>query len=237
MLRKMNIKGIGPGTVDRMEDVGMIDSPASIFKLSADDLVKHAGLGVKQAQNIVDALSHVELTPAQRLATLGIEGWGVRMFNKLFDTSTITYADLAYGELSDDTYEILVGIPGIGHKKALALCNGIIHNRELLYQIAAYTTVKAEPDVSNVEQLEDDQDIHGKTFCVTGKFEKGTRDDIHTIIRRYGGKPVDSVTAKTDYLLIADVSSTSSKAKAARKHGVTLIDEVDFIKMFKLDCV
>ena len=62
----------------------------------------------------------------------------------------------------------------------------------------------------------------GKVFVLTGKMEH-PRSYYVDKIEAAGGKEGSAVNSKTDYLVIADVNSQSSKAKKARELGTKLI--------------
>jgi DNA ligase (NAD+) len=51
------------------------------------------------------------------------------------------------------------------------------------------------------------------------------------LVEKNGGIVHESMKKDTDYLVLADVNSTSSKAVKARKQGTTLMSEDDFVKM------
>ena len=51
------------------------------------------------------------------------------------------------------------------------------------------------------------------------------------MVEANGGEVKTSVSKGTNYLVIADANSTSTKAEKARKLGTKLISEDDFIKM------
>ena len=74
--------------------------------------------------------------------------------------------------------------------------------------------------------------IAGKTFVVTGKvFHFSNRDELKEFIADRGGKVTGSVSAKTDYLINNDVTSTSSKNKKAAQLGIPILSEEDFLKL------
>ena len=74
--------------------------------------------------------------------------------------------------------------------------------------------------------------IAGKTFVVTGKvFHFANRDALKEYIADRGGKVTGSVSAKTDYLINNDVTSTSSKNKKAAQLGIPILSEEDFLKL------
>lgn len=83
-------------------------------------------------------------------------------------------------------------------------------------------------------------EFDGKTFCITGILKHETKDKLKEKIEALGGLPVDSVTKKTDYLIVADNENPAwafscygrkvEKAVNMRKEGhrITLIHEFDF---------
>ncbi|WP_456312472.1 BRCT domain-containing protein [Pseudomonas shirazensis] len=79
-----------------------------------------------------------------------------------------------------------------------------------------------------------------KTFCITGVLKRGNRENLHDYIIKLGGIPIETVTKKTDYLIIGDNGNPAwafscygrkvEKALTMRKEGHTimLIHEFDF---------
>ncbi|CAA9201261.1 BRCT domain-containing protein [Flavobacterium collinsii] len=82
--------------------------------------------------------------------------------------------------------------------------------------------------------------FEGKTFCITGVLQRGNRENLHKDIIKFGGIPTDSITKKTDYLIVGDNGNPAwafscygrkvEKAINLRKEGHTimLIHEFDF---------
>ena len=71
----------------------------------------------------------------------------------------------------------------------------------------------------------EDNPIFGKNVCITGKLEKFARKDALQIIANIGGKPQDSVTKDTNYLVLGNLDlvksikgGKSSKQKKAEKY-------------------
>ena len=69
----------------------------------------------------------------------------------------------------------------------------------------------------------------GKTFVLTGTLPTLTREDATAKIEALGGKVSGSVSKKTDYVLAGD--EAGSKLEKARKLGVRILDEKEFLKM------
>ncbi len=82
--------------------------------------------------------------------------------------------------------------------------------------------------IKSGEVLEE-QKLKGKSFVVTGTLSGMSRDEAKEKIRRLGGKIQGSVSAKTDYLVCGE--NPGSKIKSAKKLGVPIVEESEFMKM------
>lgn len=71
--------------------------------------------------------------------------------------------------------------------------------------------------------------LSGKTFVVTGTLAQYTRDEIHGLITKHGGRPVSSVSKSTDYLVAGE--KAGSKLDKAKKLGVQILTEVQFKRL------
>lgn len=70
-----------------------------------------------------------------------------------------------------------------------------------------------------------------KTICFTGKLKTFTRSAASAACVRAGLCPVPNVGVGVTYLVAADPDSGSSKMKKAKKYGVKIISEEEFIKL------
>jgi NAD-dependent DNA ligase len=80
----------------------------------------------------------------------------------------------------------------------------------------------------------------GMTFCITGALKRGTRNEVAKAIIGLGGSTVDSVTLKTNYLIVGDSGNPAwafscygrkvEKALDLRKkgHNISIIHEFSF---------
>lgn len=69
----------------------------------------------------------------------------------------------------------------------------------------------------------------GKKIAVTGKLLNYTRRDIHSRLIGLGAIPVQTVTHKTDYLIVG--ANAGSKLAKARAYGIPVLMEVEFENM------
>ncbi|MCL1801413.1 MAG: helix-hairpin-helix domain-containing protein, partial [Promicromonosporaceae bacterium] len=68
--------------------------------------------------------------------------------------------------------------------------------------------------------------LAGLTVVVTGTLTGFTRTEAADAIRAAGGKPAESVSKKTDYVIVGE--NAGSKAAKAEKLGVPILDETQF---------
>lgn len=59
------------------------------------------------------------------------------------------------------------------------------------------------------EEIDKDNLLYGRNICITGTLDKFERKHAHQLILNCGGIPTDSVTTKTDYLVLGDNSFCS----------------------------
>ncbi len=76
------------------------------------------------------------------------------------------------------------------------------------------------------EEKNFDSVIAGKIFVVTGKLENYSREEISKKIEDFGGIVKNSVSKKTDFLIVGEDSG--SKLKKAQELGTKILSESDF---------
>ena len=97
---------------------------------------------------------------------------------------------------------------------------------------SAFDALLTELRINREKKQDAPQILAGKTFVITGKVNHfANRDELKARILSLGGKAAGSVSAKTDYLINNDVTSTSSKNKKARELGIPILSEEDFLAM------
>ena len=80
-------------------------------------------------------------------------------------------------------------------------------------------------------------DLQGKTVCFTGELQSTingqpiTRDIAETLAQKAGLVIANSVTKKTDLLVVADANTQSGKAKKAHQYGIRILAETVFWRM------
>ena len=218
-----DIEGLGPKIVDQLFESGLIKSPVDLFKLTTGDLQPLERFAEKSAQNIFDAIQKSKEIELDRF----IYALGIRI------VGNETAVDLAaqFGSINNlikAKYEDIERMYGVAEKSAKMIYEwfqnkknvGLIHDLQKV-------GVKIKPYHSPVKANK----LTGKSFVVTGTLPTISRDDAHKKIIQYGGIVHLSVSAKTDFVILGE--NPGSKFDKAKKLGVKIIDEKEFLKMIK----
>ena len=117
-------------------------------------------------------------------------------------------------------------IPDIGPKVAESIHNWFRESRNVkLLEKLDKVGVKIISHKSSVVSHK----LRGKTFVLTGTLESKSRDEAKEKILAFGGDISESVSKKTGYVVAG--SEPGSKLEKARKLGVKVIDEKQFLEV------
>lgn len=214
----MEIENVGPKTVTALVEAGLVTSPADLYALTVEEVQELDRMGERGAQRIVNGIQAKRSAPLWLfLGSLNIPNCGRRVFKNIIK------AGYSLEDILQLTPDLLEQIDGIGSSKAEDVCAGIEKKSQLIEDLLE-VGFKIEDEVPVASG-----GLNGKSFCFTGKMKHG-RKELESLAISNGGQ-VRSVSKELDYLVIADPNSSSSKAVKARKLGVQLIGEEDFVKM------
>lgn len=216
-----NIVGLGIKIVEQLVDSGLVKDVADLYRLEKQSLLSLEGFGEKKADNLIRAIDDSRNMSLDRLITaLGIHGVG-----------EVLASDLArhYGSLDgmvNATIEELMTIEGVGPNIAQGIADWFIQpgNRALLDK---FRSLDIWPRESNHNQLPVGiAPLDGLTFVITGSFLEYSRDQLTTLIQSRGGKVTNTVSKKTQYLLVGE--NPGSKFDKAKEMKVTILNISDF---------
>lgn len=209
----MDIDGLGYMIVRQLLDRGLVKIPGDIYRLAPEDLVKLDGFAERSAQKLYDSIQRSKQTTLPRLLiALGIRHVGyttAELLLRAFGTiGALEAADAAQ----------LSGVDGIGPVVAQSVYDFFQNpaSRHLVRELLA-AGVKPEPPPPPRGGP-----LSGKTFVITGTLSE-PRSQFEKRIADQGGATVDSVTKKTDFVVVGD--SPGTKLAKAEKLGVEIIDE------------
>ncbi|MFC1594815.1 NAD-dependent DNA ligase LigA [Patescibacteria group bacterium] len=220
--KAFNIDGLGPKILNAFLDNGLIQDAADIFDLKEGDIVPLERFGEKSAENIIESVNNSHNISLERfIFALGILHVGEET---AIDLAQNFGSIKALGKASQQELE---NIPDVGPKVAESIYNWFRdkNNREFLKKLKnAGIKIKA-PRIVKSQKLEN------QMFVFTGEMSKMTRDEAKAKVRSLGGRPSESVSSKTDYVVAGE--SPGSKFQDAKRLGVKIIDEKQFLAIIK----
>ena len=209
-----------------------------IFYLKKEDILKLDGFSEKSANNLYKSIQDVTLpnkvSIPRFIKACCVDSIGEDVGKILameYSSLQSMYDALSPTMRSKDEYTFihdkLNSLDGIGKETAKVVLSEdfwtSINNLWSYIEPADYELPNTESSDSN---------ISGKIFVLTGKMPK-KRNEYEAMITSKGGIVAGSVSKNTDYLVIADVNSTSSKAEKARKLGTKLISPTELEELTK----
>ncbi|HEX2697415.1 MAG TPA: NAD-dependent DNA ligase LigA, partial [Anaerolineales bacterium] len=229
----MDINGLGYKIVEKLIETGAVEDVADIYKLTRKDILEAVTKKDRKtekeppgkiADNLLSAIAESKKQPLSRLITaLGIRGVG-----------EVSARDLAshFGNLdalSKASVDDLQQIEGVGPNIAEAIVDWFARpaNRKILKKLK---DVGLWPVMKKDEKKKEGK-LTGLTFVVTGTLPTFSRDDTKDFIESNGGKVTDSVSKKTDYLVLGE--NPGSKFDKAKSLGVKIVDEAGLKKLIK----
>jgi DNA ligase (NAD+) len=218
--KAMDIEGLGYQTVKALIDAGHVRDYASLYQLGGEQI---AGLDRKGEKSAAKLIENIEASKTRELSrlifALGIRFVGERAAKLLAERFQSMPA------LMDSTVEQLVEVPEIGPRVAesITMYFSVPANRE---RVEAMLRAGVAP--THVATVTGSR-LAGKTVVVTGTLTRFSRDEIHKIIEREGGKASGSVSSKTSYLVAGE--SAGSKLDKAKSLGVEVLSEDEFLEL------
>lgn len=220
--RALDIDGLGTEIVTQLVDEQLIRNYADLYDLTFDKVVSLERFAELSAKNLIEGIEASKEIPFPRvLFGLGIRHVGETVAKKLAKHYESIQNLMAAAE------EELVAISDIGGRIARSIIEFFEDDE---HQLWVKRLQQAGLMLELTEKTITTDQLNGKSFVISGVFQKYSRDELKAIVERMGGEIKSSVSSKTTYLLAGD-SAGPSKIQKAEKLGVTVLDEQDFIKM------
>ncbi|HEY2830375.1 MAG TPA: NAD-dependent DNA ligase LigA [Thermoanaerobaculia bacterium] len=221
--KAMDIEGLGEERVKQILAKGLARDIAGLYTLRWEDLADLERMGEKSAKKLVENIERSKTNELSRLIfALGIRFVGERAAKVLAERFRSLHA------LMDATREELIDTPEIGPKLAdsIRFYFDVPANRERIEQMQRAGVAPVHVATATGNRLA------GKTVVVTGTLTRFSRDEIHKLIEREGGKPSATVSSKTAYLVAGDAAG--SKLDKARSLKVPVLTEDEFLALVEV---
>lgn len=217
-----NIDGLGEKILAQLMEVGLIKTPVDIFKLTEADLMSLEGFAELSAKKLVESIGQARRVELGRfIFALGIRHVGSKTAQDL---------GVAFGSLErflQADRDALNAIDGIGAVVAESLQTWLAQatNRQLMADLQ-----KAGVTILPLPQARSDK-LRGTSWVFTGTLTSLSRGEAEARIEALGGRASSSVSGKTSYVVVG--TEPGSKAETARKLGVTVLTEAEFLALLK----
>lgn len=219
----MDIAGVGPKIIDQLMDAGLIKDAPDLYSLKKEDLLNLPRFGEKSAENTINSVQKDKRPPLDKfIFALGIRHVGQE-----------TAFDLAkklggLDKLAGASLEELNGIPNIGEVVAKSVYDWF-RNKYNLGLLKKFGKAGVKPKEFKVTKTA--SRLAGKVFVLTGGLESMTREEAKDRVRQFGGDISSTISKNVDYVVAGP--DPGSKYEKAKKLGIKVIDEDEFLSMIK----
>jgi DNA ligase (NAD+) len=216
-IRELGIMEWGPKLVEGVVSKGLVKTVPDLFRLTVEQLMTLDRMGEASASKAIEELRKpFPVSLATLLGSLSIPLCGSSTMQLVVDAGFNSVEKLVGA-----TMATLGGIPGLGPRRIEAISHWIAQNYALLEELLSCSGVSLKAKVVG--------SLSGTSVCFTGKSNL-KRTELEKIAQDAGATVKNSVGKGLTYLVLADPSSSSSKAQAARKNGTTCISEEAFLE-------
>jgi len=227
----LDIEGLGPKIIEQLIKDGLVNNISDFYKLSKDDLLPLERFADKSAENLIKSINDKKIIPLEKF----IYGLGILHVGEETAILLSQNIKLKSPKISDflnvmnkmrlEDYKKFSDIGPVVAKSIYDWFHDKI-NINLLNNIEKNKVSLILPNVKKIKMK-----YNGKIFVLTGALKSLTRDEAKARIRELGGDVSSSVSKNTDYIIAGE--EAGSKLQNAKKLGVKIIDEENFLKMIK----
>ena len=224
---KRNIQFLGSSSLDKLIEFGHVNSIKDLYFLTVNKMID-AGIGDVMGRKILGEIEKsLDCDLSDLLGSLSIDLLGRSQAQNIIDQGISTLSQ--WKSLTEYDLDKLNGFGG--GSKSNRIISGLKKNANQITELASFMNVvegvtKQQSPNSNSGSGK----LSGMSFCFTGKMNH-PRGKMEDMASQHGGEVHSKASKALTHLVIADVDSTSSKANSARKWGVKMISEDDFMRM------
>lgn len=217
----LDINGMGEKLGHQLVDKGLVHSVADIYELTTQKLHSLERMGNKLAEKLIDAIALSKTKPYSRV----LYGLGIRHVGSV-NAQTLTQQFPTVEQLAQAEINEIAAVYGIGAEIA-----GSVHQ---WFRIKANQTLISRLQNLGLQLKAEIKEtpktpLTGKTFVITGTLPTLKREEAKELIEKAGAKVTDSVSKKTDYLVVGE--EAGSKLAKAQKLGITCLEEAQLLEL------
>lgn len=222
----LDINGLGEKLVQQFVEQEIVHSVADLYDLTIEQLMSLERMGKKSAEKLVGAIADSKTQPWARV----LYGLGIRHVGSV-NAQTLTQQFPTVEQLAKASAAQIEGVYGIGPEIAQSVAQWFrVPANQTLIERLRDVGLQLAAEIITTNQAKS-QPLSGKTFVVTGTLPTLKRDEAKELIQKAGGKVTNSVSAKTDYLVVGE--DAGSKLEKAQSLGITQLSEAQLLKLLE----
>jgi DNA ligase (NAD+) len=218
----MEVEGVGEQLIRRLWDLGLVRSPADLYRLTKEQLLELDGFQEKSASNVIAAIERSKRHPFRRVL-LGLNipsvGW--------VTAQNVARHFGSVDRLNAASPEEIAEVEGIGPDRAESIAEWFSDEENLrLVDELKQLGLRFEADA---EDRPVEGPLSGSTYVITGTLVSFSRDEARKALEAKGAKVADSVSKRTTGVITGE--SPGSKLAKAQQLGVPVLDETELKKL------
>jgi DNA ligase (NAD+) len=222
----MDIDSIGEKTIEQLFNLDLVHSPADLYDLTREDILRLDGFKDKSAANMLEGINNSRNVPFESV----LFAIGIRYVGKTVAEKLARYFK-SIDKVASASMEELLSAPEVGEKIAESVYR-FFKDPDNLKEVERLKKAGLQLTSSAKEPEKESDILANKSFVISGVFKNYERDDLQDLIIKNGGRILSGVSGKLDYLLAGDNMGPSKREKA-EKLGVKIITETDFEKLMR----
>lgn len=224
----MDIEGLGTKLVELLVDHKFLTKLSDIYALKQhrDALINLDRMGEKSVDNLLQGIEESKQRSLWRLLT----GLNIRHVGRTVAQILVNRFGTLENIMSQSEYHLSL-TPEIGPVIAKSVAS-FFHSEpviKLVHELKEHGLNMGQEITPDAAAPSLNGPLAGKTVVVTGSLVRFTRDSIKEFIIEHGGKPTDSVSKNTDFLVAGE--KAGSKLDKAQKLGIRVLTEDEFFTL------
>jgi len=218
----LDIRGVGEKVAEQLLQTGLVAEPADLFALTPEDLLTLEGFADVSSNKLhAEIRSHTDVPLDRFIYALGIRHVGDETARDLAEAFG-TFAE--FRNADERTLSSVEGIGGVVAKSIVAFLNDPEEKKRIdhLLDEIKITSQKKKPAGK----------LKGTIWVFTGSLDSISREEAKAKVREMGANVSESVSRKTTYVVVGE--DAGSKAEKAKKLGVTMLTEKEFLKKIQM---
>lgn len=216
-----NIVGLSEKRVRQLYEAGFIKSVSDIYNLPNfwQELEELPTWGFSMLEGLI---SSIEESKKIKFSNF-IRGLGINNVGD-YTAKVISRNYHSLEEFLSASCDDLKKLNGVGNETAVEIYDYIAEYRDEIVELADKLNIEYEEDVSVPGAM-----LSGKTFVITGTLTR-VRDYYIDAISKAGGRVSNSVSKKTDYLVLG-TNPGGTKLRAAKELKINMLSEARLFEM------